>query len=177
MLKPLPESYWVVPGQFLAGQYPISTHGDEARARQQLAAFLNAGFDTFFDLTSPGELPPYRPLLEEEADRFGLHIDYHSSSISDYGLPKDEQMTRLLDDLDAALKSGHKLYLHCWAGVGRTGTTVGCWLVRHGLSGEDALARLAELYAAAGQSAVHPHSPETKEQQVFILNWGGSGKK
>jgi hypothetical protein len=172
MLKPLSESYWVVPGQFLAGQYPISTNGDEARARQQLVAFLNEGFDTFFDLTSTGELPPYLPLLEEEAVRYGLHIDYHSASISDYGLPKREQMTRLLDDIDAALESGHKLYLHCWAGVGRTGTTVGCWLVRHGLSGEAALARLAELFATAEQSAVHPHSPETKEQKAFILNWG-----
>ncbi len=24
------------------------------------------------------------------------------------------------------------VYVHCWGGVGRTGTVVGCWLLRHG---------------------------------------------
>ena len=31
------------------------------------------------------------------------------------------------------------MYLHCWGGVGRTGTVVGCWLVRHGRTGDEAL--------------------------------------
>ncbi len=35
--------------------------------------------------------------------------------------------------------------MHCWGGVGRTGTVVGCWLVRHGLDDGDAIARIATL--------------------------------
>ncbi|MBA3406233.1 MAG: dual specificity protein phosphatase family protein [Gemmatimonadaceae bacterium] len=35
--------------------------------------------------------------------------------------------------------SGHSIYVHCWGGVGRTGTVVGCYIVRHGRTGDDAL--------------------------------------
>jgi protein-tyrosine phosphatase len=84
-------------------------------------------------------------------------------------------MAALLDALDADLASGYKVYLHCWGGIGRTGTTVGCWLVRHGLSGGQALARLNELYQTAEQSRIFPRSPETDDQVNFILGWGEDG--
>ncbi len=133
--KPIPESYWVVPGNFLAGAYPVSSV-DPQLARRDLAAFLDAGFTSFFDLTNPGELPPYLPELEQESLRYGIPVHYQRSHIQDKGLPTRDGMVRLLDDVDAALEAGKLVYLHCWGGIGRTGTTVGCWLVRHGLSGK-----------------------------------------
>ena len=168
--KPIPESYWVVPGHFLAGGYPISST-DDTIARQCLTAFIDMGFDTFFDLTRPGELPAYQPTLEEEADQHGLPIHYQRLNIQDKGLPSHVQMLVLLDALDTALAAGHKVYLHCWGGIGRTGTTVGCWLVRHGLTGGQALIRLNELYRTAEQSRLFPQSPETPAQMKFILDW------
>ena len=44
-------------------------------------------------------------------------------------------MKRILDDVDEAIAGGGLTYVHCWGGIGRTGTVVGCWLVRHGLEG------------------------------------------
>ena len=38
------------------------------------------------------------------------------------------------------------VYVHCWGGIGRTGTTVGCWFVRHGRTGDQALAEIAERW-------------------------------
>jgi protein-tyrosine phosphatase len=172
--KPIPESYWVLPGNFLAGGYPISS-ADEAAARRSLAAFLDAGISSFFDLTRTGELPAYQPMLQEEADHYGLPIHYQRARIQDKGLPSHEQMAGLLDALDAALASGQKIYLHCWGGIGRTGTVVGCWLVRHGLTGKQALGRLNELYQTAEQSRIYPRSPETDAQVNFILGWGEDG--
>jgi hypothetical protein len=58
-------------------------------------------------------------------------------------------------------------------GIGRTGTTVGCYLVRHGRSGEQALEELARLYAGAAQSAFYPHSPEDPRQTAFVREWKG----
>jgi len=55
--KPLAEAYWVVPDRLLAGKYPGGKTAKEAERR--LAPFLEAGFDTFIDLTEAGELPPY----------------------------------------------------------------------------------------------------------------------
>ena len=40
-------------------------------------------------------------------------------------------MLAVLDAIDIALCEGHGVYIHCWGGVGRTGTVVGCWLKRH----------------------------------------------
>ena len=71
--KPIPESYWVIPGQILAGEYPTSEY-DPARARQRIAAFLREGFDTFIDLTSPDDASPYEALLKQEAAELGLQI-------------------------------------------------------------------------------------------------------
>jgi len=170
--KPIPESYWVLPARFLAGGYPVSTHGDETLIRLRLTAFLNAGIDTFFDLTREGELPPYLPLLQEEAAYNNKAIQYSRRSIQDKGLPSKDQMVLLLDDIDAALAAGRMTYLHCWGGIGRTGMAVGCWLVRHGLTGEKALARLNVLYRTAEQSSLFPRSPESDAQVAFILNWG-----
>ena len=172
--KPIPESYWVVRGNFLAGGYPISS-ADETVARHCLAAFIEAGITSFFDLTRADELPPYLPFLQEEAVRFGIPIDYRRMTIQDKGLPAHERMTALLDSLDAALDAGNKIYLHCWGGIGRTGTAVGCWLVRHGLTGDQALIRLNELYQTAEQSHNYPRSPETDAQVNFILGWVEDG--
>ena len=77
----------------------------------------------------------------------------------------------ILDAIDNALGAGRKIYLHCWGGIGRTGTAVGCWLVRHGLTGEAALARLNALYRTSAQSRYFPRSPETDAQVLFILDW------
>ena len=172
--KPIPESYWVLPGRFLAGGYPISSPV-EAVARQTLAAFLDSGFNTFIDLTRVGELPAYLPFLQEEAARSGILVTYERINIQDRGLPSHEQMEVLLDILDRALDSGQAVYLHCWGGIGRTGVTVGCWLVRHGLTGGQALTRLNELYRTSGQSRIFPKSPETDAQVKFILDWVDNG--
>jgi protein-tyrosine phosphatase len=73
--------------------------------------------------------------------------------------------------IDAELQAGKKIYLHCWGGIGRTGTTVGCYLVRGGKTGEDALRQLAEWWKSVPKSFYHQHSPETYEQMEFVRNW------
>ena len=169
--KPFPDSYWVFPDQFLAGSYPGSTKGDETFTRQRLATLLENGFDTFIDLTRPGEVPPYLPMLEETAARYGIAVDYHRQAITDRGLPLVDQMVGLLDLIDSALAAGRKVYLHCLGGIGRTGTTVGCWLGRHGRTGEAAFSRLNALYRTSEQSSYFPRSPEMDAQTLFVLDW------
>ena len=53
--------------------------------------------------------------------------------------------------------------------MGRTGTVVGCYLMqRHGLSGDEALARIAEEWKGVAKSPRVPRSPETEEQAAFV---------
>jgi protein-tyrosine phosphatase len=169
LLRPIPDSYWVVPSSFLAGEYPA--HPQITNAVLRLNAFLQMGFTTFINLTRDGELPPYDVVLMEQAAEYGLQVNHLRFPIRDFGLPTADEMKNILDAIDAALAKGEKIYLHCWGGVGRTGTTVGCYLVRHGRTGEDALNQLAQWWREVPKSAFYPASPETDEQREFVLQW------
>jgi len=170
--RPISNSYWVEPGRFLAGEYPSQDYGE--RLRQRLDTFLDFGIDTFIDLTGPDELPPYLPILQEQAGYYGLDLRYTRLSIRDHTVPTTESMGAILDEIDTALAAGRKMYLHCWGGIGRTGTVVGCYLVRHGYTGQAALAQLAEWWQTVPKSHIWPYTPETKQQVNYVLNWDDS---
>ena len=167
--RPISESYWVEPGQLLAGEYPGRYNYEETRKRIDL--LLDAGFDTFIDLTRPNETIPYVRTLLDEAKIYEVNVNPHNFPIGDFGLPTPETMMSILDTIDAALENGQKIYLHCWGGIGRTGTTVGCYLVRRGRTGKEALKQLAEWWRSVPKSRIHQHSPETLDQVQFIRNW------
>lgn len=159
---PLGDSYWVVPGRLLAGEYPGAR--DDAQARRQVRRLRWSGVTDFFDLTEAGEygLRPYAPLLDGAAH----HTRF---SIPDRDVPSEETMREILDAIDAALAEGRTVYLHCFGGIGRTGTVVGCWLVRHGATGGEALRQIAAW--REGTTDSWWPSPETDEQRSFVLSW------
>jgi len=168
-MRPIPESYWVEPDRFLAGEYPGSF--DLNHACQKIETFVKSGFNTFIDLTRPHELIPYESILKDLAKIYGCDWSYHRFPIRDYDLPTRETMVTILDKIDASLSANCKVYLHCWGGVGRTGTVIGCYLVRRGFTGEQALAQLAEWWKEMPKRLHYPRSPETDEQVEFILKW------
>ncbi|MGZ9235318.1 MAG: protein-tyrosine phosphatase family protein [Anaerolineales bacterium] len=173
--RPIPESYWVVPGRLLAGEYP-GQYGEEM-TRQRIDAFIEEGFHLFIDLTKSNEMEPYLGILMEQAKVDEIEVMHRRFPIGDFGLPTPEQMNSILDAIDDGLQAGQKIYLHCWAGVGRTGTTVGCYLVRHGMPGTDALAQLSLWWSDVPKSRYHPHSPETMQQTNFIRAWAAHDTK
>ena len=169
MDRPIPETYWVRPGQFLAGEYPGSY--EEGITRQRISAFLEAGFTHFFDLTESHELLRYELILKELAQAYRIKASYNRFAVPDFGVPPPATMQLLLTSIDEALSHGGKVYLHCWGGVGRTGTAVGCYLVHHGMSGEQALAQIAEWWLGVPKRIYHPSSPQTVEQFEYVCNW------
>ena len=120
MYRPISESYWVEPGRLLAGEYPGGY--DQEQARQRIDALVKAGFNTFIDLTQPNELSPYVNILNELSQVHHLNVRYQRFPIKDAGIPSREQMSSILDTINAELQAGRKIYLHCWGGIGRTGT-------------------------------------------------------
>jgi protein tyrosine/serine phosphatase len=86
--------------------------------------------------------------------------------------PSAELMNTILNDIDRAIEAGRSVYLHCRGGVGRTGTVVGCFLMRHGLAGADnVLDTIAWMRGSGG--AGQECSPETEAQRSFVRNWLG----
>ena len=174
---PIPNSYWVIPGQFAAGEYPGDLHPAEAGAR--LRGLLAEGVSHFIDLTQDIDLlQPYAGVLAEEARKLGVTAVHESHPIRDMSVPRTpEEMTGVLDAIDDALDSGEKVYLHCWGGVGRTGTVVGCWLVRQGMTGDEALDQIREWWQHVPKSWRNPRSPETERQRDYIRNWNEGSKE
>jgi protein tyrosine phosphatase len=48
----------------------------------------------------------------------------------------------VLDFIDAELAAERPVYVHCFGGIGRTGTVVGCWMIRHGLASKGDVTRV-----------------------------------
>ena len=66
---PIPDSYWLIEGQLLAGEYPGTRI--EADTREKLAKFLDAGIRVFVGLTEEHEKSKYDHLLAELAAKRG----------------------------------------------------------------------------------------------------------
>jgi protein-tyrosine phosphatase len=144
---------WIEPGRLLVGRHPGAA-GDSPAAR--IEELASAGVTLVVDLTEEGELEPYHHLVPP-----GVRWERHA--VRDFSVPDAATLTGVLDAIDAELAAGGVVYLHCWAGCGRTGVVAGCWLVRHGARPEDALRQVAK--------ARGPGCPQTLEQQVAILEW------
>ncbi len=171
--KPFANCYWVEPGRLLAGEYPGARSEDATRRR--VRALIEAGFDCFVDLTAEGELDGYDVWLPREHGR--ITVRHVRRPIPDHGIPPDTAtMTAILDEIDGAIGRGARVYVHCRAGIGRTGTVVGCWLARRGLGGREALERLNQLWLDCGRALTWPTTPETDAQVDFVLRWQEGGR-
>ena len=166
---PIIESYWVEENRFLAGEYPGSTDPEVMRLRMD--QFLKSGVNTFIDLTQPDELRAYGPVLKEQAKIYNVEVTCHRFAIRDHSVPSSETMTAVLDSIDETIRNGGCVYVHCWGGVGRTGMVVGCYLVRHGHTNQEAAAEVDRLFKTRPNNSYFPRSPESDEQVEFILNW------
>lgn len=177
---PIPESYWVVPGLLLAGEYPYSFVEEEGRAR--LRAFLDAGIRLFVDLTEAkesgrtGPLDPYAKVLQEEAAALGLAVRTVRHPVRDMSVPGEGGLERIVAELVGAVERGEPAYVHCWGGIGRTGTAVASFLARrHGVTGDEALALLDVLWQDVPKSAIFAESPQTEEQRRAVRRFAASG--
>ena len=176
MERPFDRTYWVLDGKLLAGCYPGDADLDKARGK--LSAMLDFGVRHFVNLMEPDErdwygqlFAPYNTVARELAQARGIELSFSRFAIRDLEVPRRVLMEEILRDIDRAVDSGRTVYVHCFGGRGRTGSVVGCWLVRHGAaSGAEALERIGELRLVIPE-AVRGPSPETPGQAAFVRGW------
>ena len=148
---------------FVVGPHPDRTGNGVSEAF--LHTLHNEHITCIIDLTSPldGGTFPSEVLLRAIPE---LHI--FSYPIPDLGVPSVPLMLAILDCIDTARADQKRIYLHCAAGIGRSGLVVACWLIRHGLSSTAALVQLAALRGPLHHLAP---APETAGQHEFVHNW------
>ena len=172
---PFPRSYWVFQPMLLAGYYPGDR--DPGGTRERMRALLDCGVRTVVNLMEPDErdlegrpFTPYEPVFLELGSERGVETTCERFPVRDLGIPSRRTMGVILDTIYESIRAGRPVYVHCWGGVGRTGTVVGCYLLRHHLAGsDDVLDHIARLRVADPSS--HRPSPETPEQRRFVLGW------
>ena len=161
--KPIKQSYRAAE-RLYAGEYP-GDKGQE-KAMDKLKAFLAFGITHFVDLTEEGELTPYAHLLPEG-------VMHRRFPIVDVSVPDScEEMQSIVDYINESLNSSPmaKVYVHCWGGVGRTGTVIGCYYAYQGCGFTLALQKLRVSFKQCPKSVTRK-SPETMEQEMFISRY------
>lgn len=133
--------YWVIDGQ-LAGSSRPGAHS--ASIASDLAALRGRGIQSVLTLTET-------PVLAHELEAAGL--DSLHLPVDDFHAPTTQQMLRALAFIDASLAENMPVVVHCLAGQGRTGTILAAWLLRSGLSADDAIADIRALTPGAIESA------------------------
>lgn len=169
--RPLHQSYEVsvAGGAVYAGEYPGDKYGE--KATEKLKRMYHFGIRHFIDLTEEGELCPYNHLLPSDTT-------YTRFPIPDCGVPKSiESVRRLLLRIEELKKMEGYVYVHCWGGVGRTGTIAACYLFQN--EEEPDLNKTLEVlrgrFSEMPKSA-YRETPETKEQINFIEQFINSNK-
>lgn len=87
-----------------------------------------------------------------------------------------EAMRKIMDTIRRSKDTGPAVYVHCWGGIGRPGTVVGCWLHECGLGADEALERVQYLYSThmpKSEDIRYPKSPQTREQNDYVRDWNG----
>jgi len=122
--------------------------------RDGVAALAERGVSTIICLLADHEIP-----LELTAAYEISALEILRFQIPDFQRPASAgALSILLEDLLLRLRRGETLYLHCLAGIGRTGTVLACLLKAAGAAG-DAVELVRAIY--------DPRAVETEEQQRF----------
>jgi ADP-ribosyl-[dinitrogen reductase] hydrolase len=99
-------------------------------------------------------------LLAEELKAHG--VDWLHLPICDLGAPDERFETawvELWPRLDRELRQGGRFFIHCYAGLGRTGTVAALILMQYGLGARDALRAVR---------AARPGSVQSMEQEHYL---------
>ena len=169
-MKPIRNSYMVM-DRVYAGEYPREY--DDKKSVDKIKQFERFGITHFIDLTEESELRPYDQMLASPMQhiRFPIH---------DVSIPANiESVKDLIGQIQGILNENdrNKVYIHCWGGVGRTGTIVGCLLShQHNYDYNETMGALKKAFSDCPKSA-YRETPETKEQRDFIARYAAEMKQ
>ena len=173
--KPFPRSYWVTPGNLLAGCYPGSKQ--EQRTEEKCEGLFQCGVRRIINLMEEDEkdwsgksFADYEPTWLKTARRNNTPCSMLRFPIKDRSIPPRSTMRDILDAVDTFLELNEPVYVHCWGGKGRTGTVIGCYLARHGYAAGNKILEMISIRRSSDPTWDEP-SPENSLQCDFVRSW------
>ena len=133
--------HWLVPGKLAGCPMP----GAMLPLEHDLALLRNVGVTVLINLTE-------KPMPQTAIPAAGLRTLH--MGVEDRNAPPLMWMKMLLVKIDRLIAQGEVVAVHCLAGLGRTGTVLGSWLIRQGLTADESLRRLRAIEPGFVQSAV-----------------------
>ena len=122
---------WIVPGKILALSSPTSKKNDGLPPDAFLENFEKLKIKAVIRLNES---------LYNESVFTKAGIAVHDMEFLDGSCPSDSVMIKFIDLCDRTIESGGAVAVHCRAGLGRTGTLIGSYIVnKYGFPGPKAL--------------------------------------
>ncbi len=140
---------WIIPGRLMASVLPNSY--------RYLMELKNMGITSVINLT------------EEDWPRIWIERSgfiYLHEPVEDFGIPTVEQAMRAVRFIEENISKG-AVMVHCRAGLGRTGTIIGVYLVETGMDPNEAIDTVREHRIG---------SLEVRSQEDFVRSWMRRGK-
>jgi protein-tyrosine phosphatase len=167
----IPNFAWVEEGRLARGMQPALT----LAAYHELRAH---GFTTVLSLRQAQEYLDedrrrYR-VTEERALCRAVGLRLVHVPLGDYQAPRPSEMVRALTAIHRELATGGTLYVHCFAGVGRTGVVCGAWQMLRGMSGDEALRQFEHFCLDSWRRAL-VRRPELRVAD-YLENVGAHGQ-
>lgn len=179
---PLPRTYWVVDGLLLAGAYPGQP--TPKAHRERLGGLYDAGMRTFISLMEESEtndlghpFTPYVEDLREIALKRKERVTCVRYAIVDQSVTTQSHMVEIVDTIDASIDDQRPVFVHCYGGIGRTGTVVSCWLLRHGYATTANVFEVLQRLRKADLERSFRRAPENEIQREFVMKWANSISK
>jgi len=168
--RPFENSYWVIPGKLLAGATPGIANTEATHSR--LRSLKEYGITSIINLTEADEKDHNGNLFYNyEVSPAAGQLSIYRFPIRDMDIPSPVNMARILAQIDREINAGRTAYVHCWGGLGRTGTVVGCYLLQKKMvEVEMVFDRIRELKSASPVLA-KLESPQTIAQREFVEGW------
>lgn len=168
-MLPFERSYWVLPNRFIVGEIPASMKEDETIAK--LNGLIQVNVNVVINLMEEDEKNYENKSFYDYAPYLNKHnVETHRIPVKDLSIPTIETMKKILSIVQDSIRQKKVVYLHCWGGVGRTGTAVGCFLLNNSLASKDNVLETIN-YLKRTTSIDKRQSPETEEQRKFLMEW------
>ena len=128
-----------------------------------------ASFDDLFFLHSQGVRAVVRMEERTIAADTGNMVDLVDmfEPVPDFTPPELEQIQRMIEFIDRQTGERKPVVVSCYAGIGRTGTVLACYLVHRGDEPTEAINRVREL---------RPGSVQTPEQEAAVHRYAEEGQ-